>query len=419
MKNYLFLFLTIALFFNLHGQKVSKRFTFAKAYVGVDFNYVPSYGKSYYTNSSGNVESFTRNGYFTPSINIGATHFWRYADIYVSINTFNISSKEDQINTRTKFGAFTGFRIYPFQLKEHGISPYIGYKFSPFRYTQKYKDGTTFKTTNIKSTLDIGFGYRLPNFYFYVGYNRVIAPELDIYITRTKTAKTNLPNHFFNIGINWMLETTNGSNNKVTRHFNDKFSSSNRYGLFVGIGPSSTFQIGSSNYNTKYYPFLDNKTQAPVFLDITVGYHFTKPDFLTAFAFRPITQTRSAFNFSQKIKRKSFLLEAYKFLGDYHGFVPFIGGGLSYEHLTLTEIDNGVEITNITQKRITPILTFGWDIRPGKKGDWWLLRTSLRYTPNLKIEHLNKSLSLEHLEFNFIQLVIYPQRFGQYKKYTD
>ena len=76
-----------------------------------------------------------------------------------------------------------------------------------------------------------------------------------------------------------------------------------------------------------------------------------------------------------------------------------------------------MEITNITQNKITSAITFGWDIRPSKKGDWWLLRTTLRYSPNLNIEYLNKNLSLQHLEFNFIQLVVYPQRLSKYKNY--
>ncbi len=53
------------------------------------------------------------------------------------------------------------------------------------------------------------------------------------------------------------------------------------------------------------------------------------------------------------------------------------------------------------------------------KGDWWLLRTTLRYSPNLNIEYLNKNLSLQHLEFNFIQLVVYPQRLSKYKNYSS
>jgi outer membrane protein W len=417
MKKYLFFFFTITFFLDVNGQENSKRFAFAKAYFGVDFNYVPSYGESQYINNLGQIENFGRSAYLSPSINIGATHFWGYADIYVSIATANIFLKNDEVNTNTRFGTFTGLRIYPFQLKDYGLSPYIGYKFSPFRYKQENIDASGFKTTNVKSTLDIGIGYRLPSFYFYAGYNKVINPKIDIYVSRTDKAKTTLPNHYFNLGVNWMIETTSSANNKVNRHFNEEFSKSNHNGLFLGIGPSSAFQIGPSEYNNELRPFLDVKSQATTYPDLSIGYHFTKLDFITSLAFRPITQTRKAFNFSQKVNRKSLVLEVYKFIGDYHGFVPFIGGGMSYENLALKEVDNGVEITNIAQNKITPVITFGWDIRPSKKGDWWLLRTILRYSPNLNIDHLNKNLSLQHFEFNFIQLVVYPQRLSKYKKY--
>lgn len=417
MKKYICLFITLIVFIELNSQDIPKRFAFAKTYFGVDLNYVPSYGTSKYLNNVGQIETFERNGYFTPSINIGATHFWGYADIYVSINTSNIFLKEDEVDTNTRFGAFTGFRVYPFRLKDFGISPYISYKFSPFRYEQKNIRGANFKTTNVQSTLDIGIGYRLPNFYLYAGYNSVLNPETNIYISRTERAQTTVPNNFFNIGFNWMVESTNSANSPVNRYFNDEFSKSNKNGLFFGVGPSSAFQLGSSNYNDELRPFLDAKTQSKIFPELSLGYHFTKLDLITGIAFRSISQTREAFNFSQEINRTSFVLESYKFMGDYHGFVPFIGGGLGFENLTLTEVDNGTEITNITQNKLTPVITFGWDIRPSKKGDWWLLRTSLRYTPNLNINHLGKNLSLNQLEFNFIQFVMYPQRLKKYKKY--
>lgn len=407
----------MSLFIQVNAQDIPKRFAFAKTYFGIDFNYVPNYGESQFLNGLGQEESFERSAYISPSINIGATHFWGYADIYISIPTSNLFLEDDTVKTNTVSGAFTGFRVYPLRLKENGISPYIGYKFSPFRYNQENLDGSQFKTTNVKSTLDIGVGYRLPNFYFYAGYNKLINPDIDVYLSRTDVSRTNLPTHFFNVGMNWVIESTNSANNDVNRHFNEVFSKSNKNGFFVGIGPSSAFQIGSSEFNDELRPFLDAKAQSRIFPDLAVGYHFTKLDFITSFAFRPISQTREAFNFSQEVNRKSLVLEGFKFIGDYHGFVPFIGGGLSYENLSLKEVDNGLEITNITQHKVTPILTFGWDIRPSRKGDWWLLRTTLRYTPNLDISHLNKNLSLRHLEFNFIQFVVYPQRYLKYRKY--
>jgi hypothetical protein len=61
MKKYLFLFFTITFFLDVSGQENPKRFAFAKAYFGVDFNYVSSYGESQYINSLGQIENFGRS----------------------------------------------------------------------------------------------------------------------------------------------------------------------------------------------------------------------------------------------------------------------------------------------------------------------------------------------------------------------
>ena len=44
--------------------------------------------------------------------------------------------------------------------------------------------------------------------------------------------------------------------------------------------------------------------------------------------------------FEQIIKRNSLNFETYKYLWDYHGFVPHIGGGIAYEKIRLMETEN-------------------------------------------------------------------------------
>ena len=48
--------------------------------------------------------------------------------------------------------------------------------------------------------------------------------------------------------------------------------------------------------------------------------------------------------------------------------------------------------------------------------DWWILRTNLRYYPTLQLDLAEGALSQQHLEFNFIQLVVYPQRLQKIMK---
>ena len=54
-------------------------------------------------------------------------------------------------------------------------------------------------------------------------------------------------------------------------------------------------------------------------------------------------------------------------------------------------------------------LVFGWDIRLSEV-DFLILRTNLRYTPDLGHKIDGKSYTSRQIEFNFIQLVLYPQR---------
>ena len=56
----------------------------------------------------------------------------------------------------------------------------------------------------------------------------------------------------------------------------------------------------------------------------------------------------------------------------------------------------------------------GWDIKP-TKAESWLLRTNLRYSPvSMTVD--NKKVAYDYIEFNFIQLVLFPERMmAQYK----
>jgi outer membrane protein W len=416
MRKYLFILIITICTVNVNAQDWEKRHKFAKAYFGVS-NYISTnLSNGIFLNSNGDIQQFKRNSFLLPSINIGATHFWGYADFYVSINTTDIKFGNDEIENGYNFGAFTGLRFYPLATRENTIRPYLGYKISPFRYRQTDLSGQNYKFTQVKSIFDVGLGIQLPNFYFTLEYGRVLNPEFDVYLSREIVSRNQFPKHLFQVGLNYTIETTKSASTETNRESNELFSSSNKWGFFLATGPSSSFPLVSSSYITDLYPFLDDKSFPTIFPDIAMGYHFTKSDLIAAISFRPITQKRSAFGFEQTISRKSLNLETYKFFGDYHGFVPFAGLGLSYENIKVSESNNGIVTPPSTINMFSPNFVFGWDIRPSIKGDWWILRTNLRYFPFLDVERQGKKLSLQHLEFNFIQFVFYPQRLMKIKK---
>lgn len=390
-----------------YTQDWEKRHQFAKSYFGVSNYIINSLSNGNYLTSSNQIATFEKSGFISPAVNIGATHFWGHADFYVSINTTDIKFQEDSLDNSYRLGTFTGLRIYPLASKSNNIRPYLGYKFSPFRYRQNNLDGATYKQTSVKSVLDVGLGIQLPNFYFTLEYGRVLNPEFETYLSRDVQSTDLFPKNLFQVGLNYMIETTKSASTEINRNLNKEFSASNQHGLFFAAGPSSSFPIGTSSYIQDLYPFLDDKSFPIIFPDIALGYHFTKPDIITAFSMRPINQKRSAYDFEQQLSRQSIILETYKYLADYHGFVPYVGLGMGYEKLEFTETNSDP----VKKNQLSTAVVFGWDIRPSVKGDWWILRTNLRYYPFLKLHVENKSLSLQHMEFNFIQFVMYPQRF--------
>lgn len=393
-----------------------KRYAFAKSYVGIDFNYFSNLQNSSFINSQDQIQNLQRTNFFTPSINIGGTHFWGHTDFFVSIATSPIKTQSDEVDNSIGFRAITGLRVFPIAIKENAIRPYFSYKFAPIRLNQANINNEQFRKTQVKSIVGGGVAYQTPKFYAYAGYEFIPNNDVTIHISRNQTGMSSFPSGFFSVGINYLFESTNGSYTPAIAKLDTLLHCKNTLGLFFGIGPSASFPIQSSTYITELYPFLDDKSMPNTFPEITLGYHFSKYDFIVSTNFRPIRQERNAFSFHQDIRRLSYGLEAYKFLFDYHGFAPFIGAGILFENVRLLETDNGISIADKQYSLSTPSIVFGWDIRPSRRADIWLLRTNLRYLPTLQIEKNNKKLSLQHLEFNFIQLVVYPQRIKKYKE---
>jgi hypothetical protein len=84
---------------------------------------------------------------------------------------------------------------------------------------------------------------------------------------------------------------------------------------------------------------------------------------------------------------------------------------ITYERLSFLEVDGQQVLHDISDAKPGYGLVFGWDIRPNRLQSW-ILRTNLRWFPNLNLNVGEAgSVSFDNIEFNFIQLVIYPGRF--------
>ncbi|MEQ8927346.1 MAG: hypothetical protein RLO81_16115, partial [Fulvivirga sp.] len=149
----------------------------------------------------------------------------------------------------------------------------------------------------------------------------------------------------------------------------------------------------------KNFSFFQDDYSAAILPDFSFGRFFSKPDLNINLSYRTYGDKYEGFNSEIKIRRHSIGIESVKFLFNYHGFVPFVGPILSYENLKTT-------VNNIEYKddKLALGITFGWDIRVTKTGSS-LLRTNLRYYPNLHMNIEGEKMMFDHIEFNFIQWV--------------
>lgn len=416
MQTLLILFaFTFASTCHAQKQELLRRYSFAKSYFGAGVNYFPTLSQGLFLNEQQEIAPFERRAFAAPMINIGATHFWGHADFFVSISTGSIQAGADRVDHSLSLGAVTGARVFPWRLYKTCIRPYVGYKFAPVRLKQANLDGEAFSTTSVRSIWSLGLAYRSPKLYAFAGYDFFPNNAETIFLSRNTRVKSSLPRGGLIAGINFMIETTNGAFSPPIATLDSVLRSRNTMGWFGGLGPSSAFPLLRSTYIRDIYPFLDDLAMPAIFPEFTLGYHFSKQNIIVSANHRPILQVRDAFSFHQSLKRSSFGLEAYKFLFDYHDFAPFFGAGMMREGIRLRERDQEITLTDENYTRISPSIVFGWDIRPGKRADIWLLRTNLRYSPLLSIEKNGKQLSLQQLEFNFIQFVVYPQRIKRYR----
>ena len=175
-------------------------------------------------------------------------------------------------------------------------------------------------------------------------------------------------------------------------------------GISIGIGPSAAFTLRKFETNVDARSSLNIRPKAALIPDATLGYHVHNIDSEVRLAYRFVNQSQEGFGFEQTFRRHAVSLEFIKFMFDYQGFVPFLGLGVEYNHLSYQEKSN-ISFELSASKFGLPIV-FGWDIRPMISVKW-LLRTTLRYNPLLNLTSTEYRIPFDHFEFNFIQFVYY------------
>ncbi len=390
-------------------MRAKTRHRFAQLTLGTDHKMHLSHRTSTVVWQNNALKSMPLDNSLQSRLIIGGTHFWGHADFYIALPVVNYG-RPDFYST-----VETGFRYIPLRIQHDKLRPFFGLSHLPVIYRQ----GEGASAIRFRYPLQAGFifnhGRHLVEFSGgYVHHN-----NMDYFIDPSQVITVNMPSYSLNLGYKLMLETTvSGEREWLNGHIGrltDTLAKQKRLnGFTLAAGPSASFFLKPSSYNRNKKPYLDDHKVTNTLLDLGLGYYMHSPDLQVNLAYRSSNSHISAFGASQLAKRRAITLEIYKFFADYHGFCPFIGPAISYEHLVVKESEGAVS-ENGSFRGFKPGITCGWDIRPNRILSWYL-RTNIRYFPNMRVIMPGGGpVPFDQLEVNFIQLVILPERLNLLK----
>lgn len=394
---------------------------FAWTTIGSDMLILGGGSNSFSTNGIAQEVDFSPS--FIPRLTIGGIHFWGHADFYVNVPLSFLAFQQklpELKNLEYRQGIETGFKIYPLALRQGKVRPYIGSSFRLLSFKQELKGanfqygGTEFQ--QMIFPVQVGLTYASSKYLFDFGLHYQTLQNIDTYIRPNHIGKVELNPISFQLGIKRYIDTDRSMRTpKGVEQENLKYKileqEKQLSSWYWGLGPSAGLQMSKSSYLEGHYPHLYNNFIGGFTPDITFGRFFNKPDMNVGFSYRTLGSTLQGFDDKISIRRHSIMLESYKNLFNWLGFVPFAGLTASIENLNMQV--NGQKYSE-TKPAVGFI--FGWDIRVTKTGTS-LLRTNLRWTPNLHIAIDNKKMMFDNLEFNFIQWVQFIGRKNVYRKY--
>ncbi len=347
-------------------------------------------------------------------IALGGTHFWNKADFYITFPLLTTSF--DESPAKYSEGVITGGRYLPFGLKSKYPTPFIGLQWITPRFS--YGEGPEWNHSRLG--LEAGFSIIVKKQYtLEASFHYIEQPVLSYPTGREDYQDLYLHNTVFSINFKKYLDFTAGNASPEGQAYLEKtmtkFEKSRSFSAWnVALGLSSNLTLQQYQF-AEGYSFLPESTGLSLLPDVAIGYYMHKTDMAVRMSFRPVNTGQDAYGLNWELMEYRLAAEGFKFLFDYHGFVPFLGLGAGASHTELKIEDDGMVLTNVRGWQPQLSLILGWDIRPTPV-DWFILRTNIRYSPDLKIELDGIKVSNQNLEINFIQFVFYPKRFKNQKE---
>jgi hypothetical protein len=377
---------------------------FAQTYVGADVFLAPPLPVAAGTGPDAPVGGGSRVAWI-PRLTIGGIHFWGHADFYVSF-PFPQTQRLDGRAWEYSPGIETGGRVYPWRLEDHAVRPFLGFSWNPL--SVRLKDSPAGKGPLVEV-------HRFP---FQLGVEAMFWPVLV-----QAGLRASLDDTAFNYptpgGGTWRLslppvEGWLGARVAfdTTRPLAPLPEALPKTGsLYVAAGPSSNWNLGSGTFIEQHRPALAG-THVGVMPDFAVGYEYAPWKVDAHVAWRPMWGGgASGYGSTDDTTRQAVAVEVLKIFGNFNGFQPFVGPSLDVSWLTY-DGTGAAGTAHASGTRVTPGLLVGWDIRPRER-HWWTLRTSLRFYPPGMLEltepATGQTVRFPSVEFNFIQLVFFPQ----------
>ena len=384
--------------------------------------------------ASGQFASVASKPLVSTGLSIGALHFFGHADILVMVPLVGLSATLDTPlgprKVSTTYSCDTVTRIYPAALRPGTVRPFFGFGLGARRFTISDSADATANSSGVRTVVlpvSAGLGWRST-----FGTLLTVGAEYRAGDTGTLFSGVvpqnlydtpqPLPSQLLDLG-GWRLVLSLAANfdlspqavragfrQREAAAWQKRIDTGHASGFTLGFAPSSRIENVTSPYFAKR-PYLEGPYDEPPFFHGTAGYYVHTLDTEFRLAFRSIAGAAKAHGAQLQTRQTGVFAEVVRFFDpDLYGFVPFIGAGVGMQRLTATDTAANIATTNQDNKW-APDIVFGWDIRPAPSY-WWILRTNLRWLPAAPLGLGNTTFDFGGLEYDFIQLIVYPGRLG-------
>ncbi|WP_375561993.1 hypothetical protein ACE193_05435 [Bernardetia sp. OM2101] len=390
---------------------------FAQSYFGFNTQIVPASGSLIW---QGQEQEFPTA--IMPHLTLGGLHFWGKLDFNMTLYLTNLGSTKLQNNGEVDYrsaGSLSA-KYYPWRMEFKKLRPYMGVCLD-FSSLGLGNDTQGKRYDGFITPMPVGgFSFALKGWQINAEAMFLANNKKTFYSSETQRNTFELPKTYLSLGLVKYFDTTireekpkeSGGTAEVTASLAAKRKLNS---FSIGVAPSSSFFLQSPKFSEELESLPLHK--ASFNFDIGAGYFFYKAKLHAGFSYRNYSSKTISYSLEHIVRRQSIAFEAYKFLFDYNGFVPFIGASISSEKWATGLFRNDTQQGEIVRtEMISPGIIFGWDIVPSSL-DTWVLRTNLRYYPMQKINDIDgKKSRVDQFEFNFIQFVIYPNRIINFRK---